>query len=153
MCAAQVNWDSALWDEAIWDQTVVTHTVTPSSTVGGTITPSAAQTVEDGASLSFSLTAQDGYALESVAGTCPGDLNGSMFSAGPIVEDCSVIVNFSATPLNDYVVTVSPGPNGNVSPAGAVTVTEQSTLSIEATADEGYFVQSWGGGTGGQVRN
>ena len=35
MCAAQVNWDSALWDEAIWDQTVVTHTVTPSSTVGG----------------------------------------------------------------------------------------------------------------------
>ena len=146
LCAAQATWDSAVWDEAIWDQTVVTHTVTPSSTVGGTITPSVAQTVEDGETISFAIAADSGYQLSAVSGTCPGELSGSTYTAGPIDSDCTVEASFYAVASTTYSVTISAGPNGEVSPSGTVTVNEGSTVTYTATADTGYYVQAWGGG-------
>ncbi|MDC3015974.1 InlB B-repeat-containing protein, partial [Luminiphilus sp.] len=143
---AQANWDSAIWDAAIWDQTVVTHTVTPSATAGGAITPSVAQTVEDGETISFAIAANSGYQLSAVSGTCPGDLSGSTYTAGPIDSDCTVEASFYAVAATTYSVTISAGSNGEVSPSGTVTVNEGSTVTYTATADTGYYVQAWGGG-------
>ena len=114
LCAAQATWDSAVWDEAIWDQTVVTHTVTPSSTVGGTITPSVAQTVEDGETISFAIAADSGYQLSAVSGTCPGDLSGLTYLAGPISSDCTVVASLSPLPAGVPAIYLAESGDGEI---------------------------------------
>ena len=114
VCAAQATWDSALWDEAIWDQTVVTHTVTPSATAGGSITPSIAQAVEDGDTISFAIEANNGYEFSSVGGTCPGDLSGLTYLAGPISSDCTVVASFSPLPAGVPAIYLAESGDGEI---------------------------------------
>ncbi len=60
---------------------VVTHTVTPSVGTGdGTISPATAQTVNDGATTSFTLAADAGFHIDTVGGTCGGSLAGNVFT-------------------------------------------------------------------------
>ncbi|MBC6943778.1 MAG: lamin tail domain-containing protein, partial [Xanthomonadales bacterium] len=55
----------------------VTHTVTSSvGTPSGTITPLGAQTVNEGDTIAFTLAADPGYAIDNVASTCGGTLDG-----------------------------------------------------------------------------
>ncbi len=75
-----------------------TWTVTPSVSGGhGQIDPSVAQTVTDGATTSFTLTADPGYHIDVVGGTCPaGALAGDVYTTGAIVADCTVTASFAA---------------------------------------------------------
>lgn len=77
-----------------------TFTVTPSVASGdGTISPDTAQTVDENASVSFTLTPALGQQIASVGGTCTGTLDGDTFTTGPVTEDCTVEANFEPIPF------------------------------------------------------
>ncbi len=71
-------------------------TVTPSALTGGNISPASEQTVAAEGTSDFVLTADSGYVIDEVTGTCPGSLDEDTFTAGFIIEDCTVIANFAA---------------------------------------------------------
>jgi hypothetical protein len=77
------------------------HTVMPSVSAGGSISPSGAILVQAGKTTVFTLAPNSGYS-PSVGGTCGGTLTGSTYTTNAIVASCTVMVTFtasSATPL------------------------------------------------------
>ncbi|MBF0464469.1 MAG: hypothetical protein HQK88_09545 [Nitrospirae bacterium] len=75
-----------------------TWTVTPSAGTGGNISPNTPQTVNYNSTTSFTVSANSGYTLSSVGGTCGGSLSGSTYTTSTITADCTVIANFSQNP-------------------------------------------------------
>lgn len=73
---------------------ISTHTVTPSAGAGGAITPDTPQTVNDGATTAFTLTAIPPFQVGTVSG-CGGSLDGNTYTTGPITADCTVTATFS----------------------------------------------------------
>lgn len=74
-----------------FEATLVNYIVTPSGS-NVTISPSAAQTVADGGTAQFTVTADAGYELvEVVGGTCAtGSWSGTTYTTDPIAMDCTV---------------------------------------------------------------
>jgi len=113
---------------------VETFTVTPSvGTPSGTISPDTAQIVNSGSTTNFTLTADSGFHIDTVGGTCGGTLNGSVYTTNAVTADCTVIANF-AVGEDPPVVSVTPG---------------SLTFSLDAgtTADDTLTVANTGGGT------
>jgi hypothetical protein len=86
---------------ALYNEPPTTFTVTTSANpaTGGTVTPNTAQTVNSGATTSFTVTAKTGYVKSNtVSGTCPqGTWNGNIWTTGAISANCTVIFNFTST--------------------------------------------------------
>lgn len=95
----QVGWgriDVLLAAQAAMPTT--TYTVTPSVDGGnGTITPDTPQTVNDGATIEFTLApAANHHVVLPLAGTCPaGSLAANVYTTGAITADCSVVASFA----------------------------------------------------------
>ncbi len=84
-----------------------TFTVTASAGAGGAISPASA-TVAHGSTASFTVTPDNGYAIDSVSG-CGGALAGNTFTTGPVTADCAVSARFrllqptsAAVPILEY---------------------------------------------------
>jgi hypothetical protein len=122
-------------------------TVTPSAS-NLTISPAIAQTVNRGASLSFSLTANPGYALSNqVGGSCPvGSWNGSTYTTGAIGENCNVAFSANISDSTSFTVTPSAS-NLTISPAIAQTVNSGASLSFSLSANPGYVLSNQVGGS------
>lgn len=73
---------------------ILTHTVTPEFTAGGSMVPATAQTVDDGATTSFTIT-PDNPGITFEASGCGGSLNGNIYTTAAVVADCTVTVAFS----------------------------------------------------------
>ena len=117
-------------------QQTVTYLVTATAGSGGTISPSS-QTVNAGATTSFTVTPNSGYQIDSVTG-CGGSINGNTYTTGPITADCTVTASFS---LKTYLVTASAGSGGTISPPSQ-TVDAGATASFTVTPDSGYVIDS-----------
>ena len=128
-----------------------TYTVTPSAGTGGSISPSTPQTVEEGSTTSFVLTADSGYEIDSVGGSCSGTLSGSTFTTAAITQNCTVTASFTELPPTTYTVTPSAGVGGSISPSTPQTVEEGSTTAFVLTADSGYEIDAVGGTCGGAL--
>lgn len=72
-----------------------TCSVTPIISPSGTIAPTAAKTVNQGESVSFTITPHTGYYTAGVGGTCGGILRGTTYTTRPITADCTVAPVFS----------------------------------------------------------
>jgi len=70
-----------------------THVVTPSAGPGGSIAPDTPQTVDDGATTSFTITPDATHNIAAVTG-CGGNLDGNTYTTGPITVDCTVSATF-----------------------------------------------------------
>jgi hypothetical protein len=81
------------------DSTTVTHVVTPVAGAHGTIAPDTPQTVDDGDTLAFTVTADASYLIDSVAG-CGGTLVDSVFTTAPVTADCEVDAAFVLDPAD-----------------------------------------------------
>lgn len=79
-------------------------TVSTSAGTGGSISPSS-QTVAEGNTTSFSVSASSGYSIGSVSG-CGGSLSGSTFTTGAITGNCTVSATFNADSSSE------PAPSG-----------------------------------------
>ncbi|MBF0559877.1 MAG: choice-of-anchor D domain-containing protein, partial [Nitrospirae bacterium] len=115
---------------------VQTYTITPSAGNGGSISPSTAQTVTNGATMSFTVTANSGYSVSSVSG-CGGSLTGNTYTTGSITSDCAVIASFAVT---TYSIASSAGSNGSISPNGSTSVNYGDSQSYTITPASGYHV-------------
>jgi Divergent InlB B-repeat domain len=99
-----------------------THVVTPSVTGNGAIAPNTPQTVNQGATTAFMLTANANNHLVNVTGTCGGNLVGNTYTTNAVTADCSVIANFD---VNVLVFTTQPADIGRGNLLNTVVVTEQ----------------------------
>ncbi|MCG8429447.1 MAG: M12 family metallopeptidase [Chromatiales bacterium] len=76
--------------------TGVQYSVSATAGTGGSVTPSS-QTVNSGATASFTVTADNNYNVDNVGGTCPaGSWNTSTYTTGAIASNCSVSFSFTA---------------------------------------------------------
>ena len=71
--------------------------VTPATGANGSISPSSVQTVTQGGTASFTVTANNGY-VATIGGTCVGTLSGNVFTTNPVLVDCSVNAAFTLIP-------------------------------------------------------
>lgn len=105
----------------------VVYTVTPSAGANGTISPSTPQTVNSGATTTFTITPNSGYTAS--ASGCGGSLAGSTYTTGAITANCTVTASFSSS-------------------ATAPTVTTSRVTNItQTTAASGGTITSNGGAT------
>ncbi|MBA8886906.1 uncharacterized protein YejL (UPF0352 family) [Dokdonella fugitiva] len=127
-----------------------THTVTPSVTGGnGAIAPSTPQTVNHGATTSFTLTPAANYHVGSVTGTCGGNLAGNVYTTNAIVADCTVIASFA---IDTHTVTPSVnGGNGAIAPSTPQTVNHGATTSFTLTPAANYHIGTVTGTCGGNL--
>ena len=123
----------------------VTYLVTPSAGAHGTISPSTAQTVNYGSSLSltFTATSNTGYTVNtwSLDGTVV-QTGGTNYLLTLTNITANHTVNVTFTPLT-YTVTPSAGVNGTISPSTAQTVNYGSSLTFTATPSTGYTEAEW----------
>lgn len=126
------------------------HTVTPVVASGlGTIDPEGPQTVDDTASIAFTLTPAAGYRLDGVGGNCDGVLDGDIYTTAPITADCTVEVRFA---LRAQTVTPSVvDGHGTIGPDMPQTVDYGDTLSFTLTPEDGYVPGAVGGSCGGTL--
>ena len=86
-----------------------TFAVTPSAGAGGSISPSAVQTVAESSTTSFTVTPDSGYEVSGVGGTCGGSLSGNAYTTSQIASNCTVVASFEAS----SVPTAEPVPLGS----------------------------------------
>ncbi|MGE5167459.1 MAG: beta strand repeat-containing protein, partial [Deltaproteobacteria bacterium] len=132
---------------------VVTHKVTPSvgtDPAWGTISPDTQQTVNDGATTQFTLSATGGYHIDTVGGTCGGTLDGGtgVFTTAAVTADCSVVANFAqdavvacttGSPVEVKASLGTPGPSGYPALKDAFDAvnagTHQGAISVSVCGD------------------
>lgn len=107
------------------------HTVTPSAGAHGRLAPDTPQSVDDGATTSFTVTPDEHYRIDAVDG-CGGSLAGSVYTTGPISADCTVQATFA---IVTHTVTPQFTTGGSVAPSTAQTVDDGATASFTITPD------------------
>jgi hypothetical protein len=113
-----------------------THIVTPLAGANGSITPDAPQTVDDGATTQFAITADAHYTIADVTG-CGGTLAGNTYTTGPISADCTVNATFA---IVTHIVTPLAGTHGSITPGTAQTIDDGATTSFTITPDPNYAI-------------
>jgi len=104
---------------------LLTYTVTPSGT-NVSLNPSSAQPVASGAKLSFTVTANSGFTLSTLAGgNCPaGSWSGAIYTTGAITANCTVSFSAAASAVNGACgsangLSASSAPTANLCGAGS----------------------------------
>ncbi len=98
--AGDETWNSLSGAAAQLDNKVGIYSSEPSYTVSlevssfGQVSPNTPQSVDPGATLSFTLTPDAGFAVESASG-CGGNLSGNVYTTGPVNANCTVTVWFA----------------------------------------------------------
>ncbi|MCY4561728.1 MAG: BspA family leucine-rich repeat surface protein, partial [Flavobacteriaceae bacterium] len=119
----------------------VSYTITTTAGTGGTIT--ANQSANHGESVSITATPNTGYRIGSWGGTCgtfEKTANPATFTA---TKDCSISVTFEKV---SYTISTTAGTGGTITRNQSVKHGE--SVSITATPNIGYQIQSWGGTCG-----
>ncbi len=111
-----------------------TWTVTPGAGSNGSISPNAPQTVDNGATTSFTLTPAAGYAIASVTG-CSGSLVGNVYTTGAITANCAVTATFAKAV---YKVTPVAGAHGTIAPNTPQFVGYNAVVTFKANPDPKY---------------
>jgi len=121
-----------------------TYTVTATAGSNGTITPPS-QTVNSGATASFTVTPNAGFHVASVTGdTCTVTQgSGNTWSSNAITQNCAVNATFASTV---YTVTATAGANGSITPPSQ-TVGAGGTVSFTLNPNPHYHVASVTGDT------
>jgi hypothetical protein len=105
----------------------ITFTVTPSETGSGTISPATPQTVNGGATISFTLTPSAGNQVSAVTGTCGGTLADSTYTTNAVAANCTVVANFTPNAASRLVFIQQPNDILRGQILAAVVVVEQDS--------------------------
>ena len=124
---------------------VVTHDITVTVGANGSVSPDGTVTVNDGEDQAFVITADAGYRIASVladgvaVGTFDNSSTNWTYTWENVTADGTLAVAF--TP-RVWTITASAGPNGSVTPSGAVSVNEGASQAFAVAADTGYRILS-----------
>lgn len=118
--------------------------VTPSAGANGSVSPSSAQSVARGTSVTFSATAASGHTVDTwyLDGSAAQTGTGS-YTVTNVTTNRNVQVTFKRLPVPAYTVTASAGANGSISPAGSSTVNSSASITFNATPASGHVVDYW----------
>ena len=114
------------------------HTITASAGAGGSISPSGAVSVSNGANQLFTITPASCFTIADVLvdGVSAGAVPSYTFTN--VTIDHTIAASFSA--VSPFTVTASAGPNGAISPSGAVPVGCGASQLFTITPSGGYHV-------------
>jgi outer membrane protein assembly factor BamB len=118
-----------------------THVVTPEAGSNGTIAPDTPQTVDDGATTTFTVTPDAHYRIDTVTG-CGGTLDGDTYTTGAITADCTVTATFA---IITHTVTPSAGSGGTITPDTPQTIDDGATTTFTVTATPPNQIESVSG--------
>ena len=121
----------------------ILYSITASSSANGTVTPSGVTKVASGASQSYAITPNSGYAANTltVDGASVAVVNPYVFTN--VTTNHTISATFIANPppgVGPYTITASSGPNGTVTPAGATTVVKGASQTYNIKPSAGYTV-------------
>ncbi|HQQ13119.1 MAG TPA: cohesin domain-containing protein, partial [Bacteroidales bacterium] len=113
------------------------HTITASAGTGGSISPSGAVSVNNGANQTFTITPNTGYSIANVLvdGVSVGAVPSYTFSN--VTANHTIAASFS---VNTYTITATAGANGSISPSGSVTVNYGASQTFTISPTAGYVV-------------
>jgi hypothetical protein len=118
-----------------------TYAITATAGAGGKISPPGVTTVNMGGSQTYTITPNTGY---SIADVTVGPTGGTLHSVGAVssypISNITANMTIAATfnPNPTYTITASAGPNGSISPSGAVSVLGGTNQKFTITPDSGY---------------
>ena len=114
-----------------------TYTVTPSAGANGSITPSGAVNVTCGDDQSFTIAADACYSIADVLvdGVSVGAV--ASYSFNDVAANHTIDASFV---IDTYVITASAGPNGTITPSGAINVNCGDDQSFTITPDACYSI-------------
>ncbi len=114
-----------------------TLTITASAGPNGSITPSGAVAVSYGANQTFNIQPAIGFHVADVLvdGASVGALTSYTFNN--VIENHTIAASFA---INTFTITASAGPNGSISPNGAVAVNYGESLTFDFYPNEGFEV-------------
>jgi len=121
----------------------VAHYITASvSGSGGTISPSGAVLVVDGADQTFTITPDAHYAIADVVVggvSQPAAVSSGSYTFSGVSGDDTIVASFSALPTHTITASVS-GSGGSISPSGAVVVDDGASQMFTITPDANYAI-------------
>ena len=118
--------------------TGTSFTITASAGTGGTITPSGAVLVNQGANQTFNIAANLGYAISQVTVDSVNQGAISTYTFTNVQANHTISATFVSVPT--YTITASAGANGTISPSGAVVVNQGANQTFNITANTGYQI-------------
>jgi YVTN family beta-propeller protein len=115
-----------------------TYTITATAGANGSIAPSGAVIVNEGADQSFTITANAGFHVADVLvdGVSVGAVTSHTFTN--VTANHTIDASFAANPT--FTITATAGPNGSISPSGPVIVNEGADQTFTITANSGFHV-------------
>ncbi|MES2629230.1 MAG: hypothetical protein V4616_09720 [Bacteroidota bacterium] len=120
----------------------VTYVISASSGLNGSITPTGEQVVPAGDSISFSISTDPGYHIDSVLIDSVYTGTASAYTFFSVASDHTIRAVFAADVLPTYTISASAGPGGTSTPLGTITVTEGDSVRFSFQADPGYHQDS-----------
>ena len=117
---------------------ITTYTISTDGDVNGSITPPG-KTVAHNDTASFTVTPDTNYNIADVSG-CGGMLVGDIYTTGPVIEACTVNVDF----IQSHTVNTNVAGSGTISPL-TVSVNEGGITHFTVTPDIGFSIASVSG--------
>ena len=113
------------------------YTITASAGAGGSIDPSGAVIVTDGADQTFTITPDAGYHVADVLvdGVSVGAVTSYTFT--DVQADHTIAASFA---IDTFTITASAGAGGSIAPSGVVSVDYGADQTFTITPDAGYHV-------------
>ncbi len=115
------------------------HSITASASEGGSITPDGTVFVKNGLDQTFTITADEGYAIADV--TVDGESVGkvSTYTFKAVTEDHTIAATFYR-PTEEFTITASASEGGVITPNGTVTVAKGESATFAIAASAGYEI-------------
>ncbi|MFT3917530.1 MAG: OmpA family protein [Anaeromyxobacteraceae bacterium] len=114
-----------------------TFTITASAGANGSISPSGAVGVSYGGTQTFTFTPATGYHVATVTVDGSAVAVPSSYAFTNVTANHSIVVTFA---IDTFTITASAGPNGSISPSGAVPVNYGAAQVFTFTPAGGYHV-------------
>lgn len=125
-----------------------TFTVTSDFKANGRISPSTQQTVNNGSTVSFTISPNSGYSVDTpIGGTCPQgtfnpELTTNNYTTGIITFNCTVAPTFTITPpdISKPIVTLTSQPmNYSNQASGTIAFSANEAATFECKMDGGAY--------------
>ena len=113
-------------------------TITASAGSGGTITPSGAVLVNQGANQTFTINPNSGYQITQVTVDTVNQGPITTYTFNNVQANHTISATFSLIPT--YTITASAGSNGTITPSGAVVVNQGANQTFTMNPNSGYQV-------------
>jgi uncharacterized protein (TIGR02145 family)/uncharacterized repeat protein (TIGR02543 family) len=121
-----------------------THTLTVTAGDGGTVSPVGTSAHVTGTSITVTATPNEGYAFSGWSGTPAGASTSGNSITFTINDNVTLTANFEQE-IGTFMLTVTAGDGGTVSPEGVSAHSAGASVTVTATPNDGYTFSGWSG--------